>query len=197
MKLFKYDIKTETLLKKGVTPINDDFFVGMICGPQGTGKNWWGVMLVDMFKDKTIITNIQSLNIPDRKIIKFVKIEEIYKFDDSGCIFLIDECSKKWPKESKQDRAFYSWLMQSRKHTRYVLLIFQEYIQVPTWLRGVANKVYTTRKSRFNLCITSLGFPVLNEESKEWETENIKYFVYKRINKYSNYYDTFERIESL
>ena len=46
MKIFKYDIKFNTFLKKGVKKLNDDFFVGMICGYQGTGKNWYGVMLL-------------------------------------------------------------------------------------------------------------------------------------------------------
>lgn len=197
MKILRYDIRFNTFFKKGVKVINDDFFIGMICGAQGTGKNWWGIMLLLDHPKKTIITNIKSLNIPDRKIIKFTKLDEIYQYDDQNCIFLIDECSKKFPKESKQDLRFYSWLMQSRKHTRYVYMIFQEYLQVPTWLRGVANRVYTTSKSFFGLCKTSLGIPVLNEETKEWETDNYKYYFYKRNFYISTLYDTFERIESL
>lgn len=197
MKVFKYDIRFKTFFKKGVKVINDDYFVGMICGAQGTGKNWWAVMLLLDSPNRTIITNIQSLNIPNRKIIKFKKLEEIYQWNDKDCIYLIDECSKKFPKECKQDLRFYSWLMQSRKHTRYVYLIFQEYLQVPTWLRGVANKVYTTNKWWFGLCKTSLGVPVLNEETKEWETSNYKYYLYKRNEIISHYYDTFERIDSL
>lgn len=93
--------------------------------------------------------------------------------------------------------AFYSWLQQSRKHQRYVYLITQEYIQVPTWLRGVANSVYTTRKLFLNLFITSLGKPVLNDETKEWETQNYLYLIYKRTKKISNYYDTFELVNTL
>ena len=129
-------------------------------------------MLVSELKDRVIVTNVKSLIIPDRKIIYFTNLSEIYKFNDNNAVFLIDEVSKAFTKESKQDRSFYSWLQQSRKHRRYVYLITQEYIQVPTWLRGVANKVYTTRKLFFNLFITSLGNPVLDEEKKEWVTHN-------------------------
>lgn len=198
MKLMKYDIRFNTFIQKGIQQTKDDFFISMICGYQGTGKNWWGVMLLLDNPKRTIITNIHSLKIPDREIIYFTKIDEIYGYDDNYCIFLIDECSKKWPKECKQDVKFYSWLQQSRKHQRYVYLIFQEYIQVPTWMRGVANTVYTTSKTRlFGFCKTSLGYPVLNEDTKEWETINIKYFVYKRNYFISTLYDTYERIESL
>ena len=88
-------------------------------------------------------------------------------------------------------------MQQSRKHRRYVYLITQEYLQVPTWLRGIANQVYTTRKFCFNLFITSLGYPVLNEDNKEWETSNFLYIIYKRTKQIANYYDTFEFINEL
>lgn len=198
MKIFRYNVRFDTLLKRGVKEIKDDFFIALITGYQGSGKNFFACMLIDSLKDRSIITNVHSLTIPDRKIHYFTKIEELYKINDENCIILIDELSKKFPKESKQDRAFYSWLQQSRKHKRYVYMITQEYIQVPTWLRGVANKVYTTQKMKFlHLFKTSLGNPVLNEDTKEWETENYLYFIYKRVKKYANMYDTFEVIESL
>lgn len=198
MKLLKYNIRWKSIFGKGVKKINDDFFVGMICGAQGTGKNWFAILLLLDNPNRNIITNIHSLKLPNRNIKYFTKIEEVYQWDDKDCIVLIDECSKKWPKESKQDIKFYSWLMQSRKHGRYVYLIFQEYIQTPTWIRGVANRIYTTNKAFFGkLCKTSLGVPVLNEETKEWETENFAYTLYKRNYYISTLYDTYERIESL
>jgi len=198
MKILKYDIRIDTLLKRGIKTIKDDFFIALITGYQGSGKNFFSCMIIDSLKNRNIITNVHSLNIPNRKIHYFTKIEELYQINDDNCIVLIDELSKKYPKESKQDRAFYSWLQQSRKHRRYVFMITQEYIQVPTWLRGVANKVYTTQKMKFlPLFKTSLGNPVLNEDTKEWETENYLYFIYKRVKKYANMYDTFEVIDSL
>lgn len=197
MILPKYKIKFKTFFQKGIKSYKDDFFIALITGYQGSGKSWFGCFLVNELKDRTIITNIKSLRIPNRKIYYFTKLNEIYKYNDEKCVYLIDELSKAFPKESKQDRAFYSWLQQSRKHQRYVYLITQEYLQVPTWLRGVADKVYTTRKFMFNLFITSLGKPVLNEETKEWETENYLYIIYKRTKKISNYYDTFELVNEL
>lgn len=197
MKLLKYEIKFNTFFKRGIKSIKDDFFICLITGYQGSGKNFFATMKVAEIPNRTIITNVHSLVIPNREIFYFTKLEDIYKYNDDKCIYLIDELSKKFPKESKQDRAFYSWLQQSRKHRRYVYMITQEYIQVPTWLRGVANKVYTTRKFLCNLFITSLGDPYLDEDTKEWMTKNYLYIIYKRTKKIANYYDTFEIINSL
>jgi len=197
LKIFKYDIRFDTFFKKGIKSVKDDFFIALITGYQGSGKTFFGVMLVNELKNRTIVTNVKTLHIPNRKIIYFTNLSEIYKMNDKNAVFLIDELSKAFPKECKQDRAFYSWLQQSRKHCRYVYLITQEYIQVPTWLRGVANKVYTTRKFIFNLFITSLGRPILDNDTKEWLTENYFYLIYKRTKVIANYYDTFELVESL
>lgn len=197
MKLFKFDIRTKTLIKHGIKPIHDDFFIALITGYQGSGKNYLATMLVNELKDRTIITNVKSLKIPNRKILYFTKLNEIYQWKDEKCVFLIDEISKKFTKNCVQDQAFYSWLQQSRKHSRYVYLITQEYVQVPTWLRGVANKVYTTNKWKFNVFCTSLGFPVLDEETKEWYTQNYLYIIYKRTKEICNYFDTYETIDSL
>ena len=197
MKIFKYDIRFNTLFRKGVKPFKDNFFVGLITGYQGSGKNVLANMLVDEVPKEVIYTNVHSLVLPFKKIVYFTKLEEVYSFDDHNSIFLIDELGKKFPKESKQDPRFYGWLQQSRKHQRHVYMIHQEYVQVPTWLRGVANKVYTTKKLLGCIFCSSLGVPVLNAETKEWETENYLYIIYKRTKKYTNCYDTFETINSL
>ena len=197
MKLLKFDIRTKSFFQRGIKNIKDDFFIGLITGYQGSGKTYMGVQLASENKRDKIITNIKTLNIPNKKIHYFTRLEEIYNIDDNNCLFLIDEVSKRFTKESKQDRAFYSWLQQSRKHNRYVYLITQEYLQVPTWLRGVANKVYTTKKFIFSLFITSLGVPVLNDETKEWETENFLYIIYKRTKRVASMYDTFELTNTL
>lgn len=197
MKIFKYDVRFKTLFKRGVKSYKDDFFVGLITGYQGSGKNVLANMLIDEVDKKIVYTNVHSLCLPNKEFIYFTKLDDIYKYDDDKSIFLIDELGKKFPKESKQDARFYGWLQQSRKHNRHVYMIHQEYIQVPTWLRGVANKVYTTRKLVGSIFCSSLGIPVLNSESKEWETDNFLYIIYKRTKKYTNCYDTFERINEL
>ena len=197
MKILKFDIRVKSFIQKGIKNVRDDFFVALITGYQGSGKTYLGTQLTFENSRFHVYTNIKSLNIPNKSIHYFTRIEEIYSINDDNSIFLIDEVSKRFTKESKQDRAFYSWLQQSRKHRRYVYLITQEYIQVPTWLRGVANKVYTTRKLIFSLFISSLGVPVLNDETKEWETSNFLYIIYKRTKKIAQMYDTFELTNTL
>lgn len=199
MKLPSIQIKFNTLLKRGTPLIKDDFFIVLVTGYQGSGKTWFAVF--DVFTNypkRKIRTNIQSLKIPGRDIDYFTKLEEIYSDDDDQYIYIIDELSKKFTKESKQDLRFYSWLQQSRKHRRYAYLITQEYLQVPTWLRGIANKVYTSKKLGFTpFFMTALGTPVLDEETKEWKADNYKYIIYKRTKEVSSLYDTFEIINTL
>ena len=89
MKLFKFDIRTKTLINKGIKPIHDDFFIALITGYQGSGKNYLATMLVNELKDRTIITNVKSLKIPNRKILYFTKLQEIYQWKDEKCVFLI------------------------------------------------------------------------------------------------------------
>lgn len=199
MKLPSIKIKYSTLIKKGSKSIHDDFFIVLITGYQGSGKTWFAVF--DVYENqpkRKIRTNIRTLKIPGRDIEYFTTLDEIYSDNDNEYIYIIDEVSKKFTKDSKQDLRFYSWLQQSRKHKRYVYLITQEYIQVPTWLRGVANRVYTTTKLGFlPLFMTALGVPVLDEESKEWKADNYKYIIYKRTKEVSSMYDTFEQINVL
>ena len=57
--------------------------------------------------------------------------------------------------------------------------------------------VYTTSKVPFlPLFQTSLGIPVLNE-NYEWDIETKAVILYKRTQKISKLYDTFESIDSL
>lgn len=152
---------------------------------------------MEKMKNQKIYTNIKSYKSLKNNIIYFDKIEDITDNTEDCCIFLIDEISKKYTKDSKQDLKFYSWLQQSRKHKRYVYLITQEYIQVPIWLRGIANKVYTTSKvPLLPIFKTSLGVPVLND-NYEWDINTLYVIYYKRTKKISDLYDTFESIDNL
>lgn len=196
--MLKMRIDFKSLIQKKPNKINDDFLVCLITGTQGSGKSYFAIYHNENFDtDKTIYTNIKSYKSKKHKVIYFDKIEEIYTNNATHCIFIIDELSKKYTKDSKQDKAFYSWLQQSRKHNRYVYLITQEYLQVPTWLRGVADKVYTTTKMPFGLCKTSLGFPVLDKETMEWGIDTIGFVIYKRTKKITELYNTFEFVDEL
>lgn len=193
---FKIDFKS--ILQKGTPKINDDFSIYLINGYQGSGKSYFGVYTIEnRFKGRIIYTNIKSYRSNYNEVRYFSKLNEIYSNVEDNRIFLIDELSKKYTKNTPQDKDFYSWLQQSRKHKRYVYLITQEYIQVPTWLRGVANLVYTTHKIKLlPLYMTELGSPILTDD-KEWSIQPITSIIYKRTKKIASLYDTFENINEL
>lgn len=195
--MIKIKIDFRSLLQRGIKTINDDFGIYLITGYQGSGKTWYSIYLMEKEKNKTIYTNIKSYTSPRNDVHYFDRIEDITENVEDNCIFLIDEVSKRYTKETKQDLKFYSWLQQSRKHKRYVYLITQEYIQVPMWLRGIANKVYTTSKvPLLPIFKTSLGVPVLND-NYEWDIDVFAIIFYKRTKYISNLYDTFESINNL
>lgn len=200
MKIFNTYIDIKSLFKRSSKKINDNFGVSLITGYQGSGKTWFAVYILAKFlePERRIYTNIHSLKIPGREIIYFEKIDDIVGNIEMDRIFVIDEISKKYTKECKQDKLFYSWLQQSRKRRRTTLLITQEYLQVPIWLRGVARYVYTTSKLKFlPIFKTYQGYAYLSEETKEWEVDPEKIYIYKRTKKVSSYYDTMEPINTL
>lgn len=196
MKKIKIDFKS--FARKGIKENKSDFMIALINGSQGSGKSYLGIYLIEKnFRHRHIYTNIHSFKDSNLDITYFTKISEVYDNHDTNALFLIDELSKKYVKDSKIDLAFYSWLQQSRKHSRYVFLITQEYMQVPNWLRGVAKYVYTTSKMPFNIIRTSLGTPILDKDTFEWSLDEFSILYYKRNKKYAELYDTFELINEL
>ena len=195
--MIKIKIDWKSLVSRGTPPLHDDFGIFLITGYQGSGKTWYAIYLMEKEKNKKIYTNIKSYSSIRNEVHYFDRLEEITENVEDNCIFLIDEVSKRYTKETKQDLSFYSWLQQSRKHKRYVYLITQEYIQVPMWLRGIANQVYTTSKVPvLPIFKTSLGVPVLNE-NYEWDIDVFAIIFYKRTKAISSLYDTFESINNL
>lgn len=195
----KIKIDFKSFLQKGVPSVDDDFFIRLITGYQGSGKSFLAVKLAhEQENNKRIIkTNIKTYCDNNKHIIYFDSIEDIVHDTDDNITYIVDELSKKYTKDSRQDLSFYSWLQQSRKHKRHVYLITQEYIQVPTWLRGIATQVYTTSKVRFlPIYKTTLGYPILNEEY-EWSLDEVFTYYYKRTKNIANLYDTFESIDTL
>ena len=195
--MIKVKIDWKSLVSRGTKNLNDNFGIYLITGYQGSGKTWYAIYLMEKEKNAKIYTNIKSYHSPRNEVHYFERIEEITENVENNCIFLIDEVSKRYTKDSKQDLRFYSWLQQSRKHKRFVYLITQEYIQVPMWLRGIANQVYTTSKvPALPIFKTSLGVPVLNE-NYEWDIDVFAIVFYKRTKAISSLYDTFESINNL
>ena len=133
MKIFNTNIDVKSMFKPKPKEIKDNFGVSFITGYQGSGETFLAVyMLVKYIEpNRKIYTNIKSLHIPNRDIEYFEKIDDIVENIEMDRVFVIDEISKKYTKDCKQDRLFYSWLQQSRKRRRTTLLITQEYIQIP------------------------------------------------------------------
>lgn len=199
MKILNINIDLKSMFRKKPKNIKDNFGISLITGYQGSGKSYLSVYITYKYLESSrkIYTNIKSLKIPNREIEYFEKIEDIVENIEMDRIFIIDEISKKYTKECKQDKLFYSWLQQSRKRRRTVLLITQEYLQVPIWLRGVARFVYTTTKLPIlPIFITYKGYAVLNED-KEWTIEPEETYIYKRNKYICEFYDTMEPINTL
>lgn len=199
MKIFNTNIDVKSMFRSKPKVIKDNFGISLITGYQGSGKSYLSIYILYKYleADRKIYTNIKSLKIPDREIVYFEKIDDIVDNIEMDRIFIIDEISKKYTKDCKQDKLFYSWLQQSRKRRRTVMLITQEYLQVPIWLRGVARFVYTTTKLPvLPLFITYKGYAVLNE-NMEWTVEPEETYIYKRNKYICNFYDTMEPINTL
>lgn len=206
--LDKYDIRFDTFFTKGLPKIDDRHGVYFITGRQGSGKNYYAAMFL-MKQPKSLCnkikTNIKSLKIPGFTIEYFEKIGELYTDIEEHCIYVIDEISRKYKKTSPTDDQFYAWLNQSRKRKRIVLLITQEWRELPMWIRRPAKYMITTTKIR--LLSTTLGMyqttvcdaenMVFNKDEGEYECPPIIKIFYKRNKKIANLYDTFEPINNL
>ena len=144
----------------------------------GTGKTYFAVKFANDYKLKyKIKTNIQSLKIPQANVEYFTNLESIYNDSEEFVLYIIDELGKKFTKEAKADKDFYNFLQMSRKTKRIVLIIHQEYLQVPFWLRGVCAEVFTTKKIPIlPIFVTYRGVAVLDDDTKEWRVDyNFRY----------------------
>lgn len=207
MKIFKYDIRLKTFFKKGLKPIDDRFGVYFVTGRQGSGKTYYAVKLLLQQNPELlnkIYSNIHSLKIPDYNVNYFEKIEDIYFNTDEYCIFLVDEISRKYDRNSRTDTQFYAWLNQSRKMKRIVILVTQEWRELPMWIRRPAKFMITTHKTpllnRFGIFTSVVGDAenmVFNKDESEYECPPVQYIIYKRNKLIADCYDTFEAVNSL
>lgn len=208
MKFFKYDIKTQTFKYRKVKIIDDRFGTYTISGKQGSNKTYYGVFLTteqDKNRVNYIKTNIHSLDIPGYNIRYFTKIEEIYFDTDQNCIYIIDEISRKYPKNCPCDKHFYAWLNQCRKRNRIAILITQEWLELPMWLRRPVKYNLTSTRiplltNLFGLYCCSVGDGYnmkFNKDEGEYECPIITQIIYKRNRKIASMYDTFEPINDL
>lgn len=200
MKIFnKVEIDFKSFFKKGVPKIEEPYGNFLVCGVMGSGKTYFCVKQALALSNKyKIKTNIHSLRLPTNNIEYFDTVEELSNDYEEKVLYIVDELGKKYTKDSKQDKDFYNWLQHSRKLKKIVFLIHQEYLLVPNWLRGACMEVYTTRKLPLvPILLTSRGYPVLNDETKEWEVESNYSFIYKRNKSITDLYNTFEIVDTL
>lgn len=198
----KFDVRFNTFFRKGVPDVEDSWGVYMVTGFQGSGKTYFATYLLTQFiNDYKIHTNVLSMHINGKEISYFKTLDEITDDTEENQIYVIDEISKRFTKTSLQDKKFYSWLQQSRKRGRIVILITQEWKEVPTWLRRPIRYMYTTRRlGLLPIYITSVGDALnctFNTETNDWECPVLSYIVYKRNKFIADMYDTFEPVDIL
>lgn len=207
MKIGKYDFRFKTFFKKGLRRLDDRFGCYFVTGRQGSGKTYYAVMLLLQQNKKLvnkIYTNVHSLKISGYDIVYFDRIEQLYTNIDEHCIFLIDEISRKYDRNSRTDTQFYAWLNQSRKRKRIVIMITQEWRELPMWIRRPAKFMITTKPTRllnrFGIFTSVVGDAenlVFNKDEGEYECPPLKYIFYKRNDDIAKMYDTFEAINIL
>lgn len=188
--------------------IDDSFGVYLVTGKQGSNKTYYSVQLAlnqNPKKVNYIKTNIHSLKMPNFKMVYFSKVDEIYRDTDENVIYIIDEISRKWKKNSPCDTQFYAWLNQCRKRGRIAILITQEYLEIPMWIRRPCKFMLTSTPIPFLsniLCLYALtvgdGYNlVYDKDEGEYICPTIKTIIYKRNNYIASMYDTFEPINDL
>lgn len=203
----KLRVLWKTIFKKGLPKIDDRYGCYFVTGRQGSGKSYFAVQLL-LLQDKSIVnkvyTNVKSLKIDGYNIVYFDKIDELYENTDEYCIFLIDEVARKYDRNSRTDTQFYAWLNQSRKRKRIVIMITQEWRELPMWIRRPAKFNLTTRPcpilNIFGFYLTTIGDSenmVFDKEEGEYNCPPIKYYIYRRNEKIAKMYDTFEAINKL
>lgn len=207
MKIFKYNIKFDTFFKKGLPRIDDRFGCYFVTGRQGSGKSYYAVTLLlqqDKNKVNKVYTNVKSLHIDGYDINYFDRVEELYFNTDENCIFLIDEISRKYDRNSRTDTQLYAWLNQSRKRKRIVIMITQEWRELPMWIRRPAKFMISTKPTRilnlfgfFTSVVGDAENMIFNKDEGEYECPPLVYIIYRRNKRIADMYDTFEAINQL
>lgn len=202
------EVNFNSLKYKKAKVIDDRFGVYLITGKQGSNKTYYACQLAynqDKNRVFYIKTNIHSLLIPGYDIHYFTKIDEIYKDTDENVIYIIDEVSRKYKKNSICDTQFYAWLNQCRKRSRVCILITQEYKELPMWLRRPAKYMLNSYSipiltKFFNIFALNVGDGynlTYDKDEGEYTCPTLKTILYKRNRFICSMYDTFEPINEL
>lgn len=192
-----------TFFHKKTPRFDDHFAVYAITGVQGSGKTYYAVDLASKIdlKNTEIVTNIHSLKLPHKN---FTTIDEISSDFTKHRLYIIDEISSKYTKESKTDKQFYRWLQQTRKRECIVILITQEWKELPTWLRRPVtiqiNTVPTVFSNLLGIFKTVWGDGknlTYDKDEGEYVCPIIRSIIAKRNRKTASLYDTLEPIADL
>lgn len=207
IKISKYDFRFSTFFKKGLKRLDDRFGVWFITGKQGSNKSYMATYLLSRQSPKIcnkVFTNVKSLKNSNFDIVYFDTVQELYHNTEEYCIFIIDEVSRKYDKNSRTDTQFYAWLNQSRKRKRIVIMITQEWRELPMWLRRPAKYMFTSKPTRilslFGVYTCVVGDAenlVFDKDEGEYNCPTIKYIFYRRNKRIADMYDTFEAINIL
>lgn len=191
-----------SLVKRKVPTIDDHHGVYFVCGRQGSGKTYLAVNYAkDLGSAVKIKTNVHSLTFPHED---FTKISDIVDDTEEYVCYIIDEVSKKYARDSKPDMQFYAWMQQSRKRKRVVILITQEWKELPMWIRRPCKFAITTRPvpvvgRMLGLYLTTWGDGenMMLDEDKEWICPPVKTVLHKRNVHVAGMYDTFAPVDTL
>ncbi len=197
-----YDYKTA--FRRGFPIQDDQYGCYFITGFQGTGKTYYAVYLtnLNLKKFKKVKTNIKTLRVPNK--VMFSKIDEISNDQDTDTLYIIDEIHKKFPKNSRPDRDFYSFLQQQRKRRNITILITQEWKEVPFWLRRPCKIMIVITKTRllhfFGYRTACWGDGInmtFDKDEGEYICPPVKYHVFRNNRIFAEMYDTREIIDDL
>ena len=192
----------DSLFRRGVK-INDDLFgVYSFCGKQGYGKTYfvfrwvWGWFDPSVWK---IYSNVKSMKGFDYTYEN--DLDVILENREKNVIFVIDELAKKVENNPRYIDKVITWLGQSRKHNRIVIITAQEWLMIDHRIRWFVRRNVDVQP------VFSTSFPI---RRLVWgDAENITYdqlesgYVCpivsteyaKIIPKLANLYETREAIE--
>lgn len=193
----KIYLDVKSFFREGIKVTDSIYGVYCFTGFQGSGKTMNAVEFLLRNAPSggaaKIHTNIDSLKIPHHYISCVSDLNPSWR----DCFVVIDEVHKAYPKNCRTDMFFYSFLQESRKHHRVVIIITQEWKEVPMWLRRPCKLIVGNHRVIGNI----LCEEVQDARTMRWSEEENDYVcdtVQRNLKKWNkcvaSLYDTEETI---
>lgn len=193
----KIFLDLKSFVKKGIHIKDSIYGVYVFTGFQGSGKTMNAVEFLLRNAPSggatKIHTNIDSLNLEHDYVTETGHLNPSWR----DCFVVLDEIHKAYPKNSKPDRFFYSFLQESRKHHRVTILITQEWKEVPMWLRRPCKLIVGNHRLFRNFIVEEIQ----DARTMKWSEEENDYVcdtIQKNVKKWNKCiaecYDTNETI---